>query len=313
MSVDSPIRASAPPYGAAAAAHLLRAVGASSRGVLAQLTPEETRAIQAQMDHLSPDEIGAQAAALEAFLLESAHGQADEAADAAPSIWTRINQSHAPLLLAIASKESPRVAAWVLRQLKVDVAVIVVRGLDEAASAQILKHMLGEDLPMPGVPELIEARIQATVERLADGPAKDARAHLAEIFDGLDDGAETRLLSQLEDAAPGASQDIRSQMFLFDDLARLGPAALQTLLSKVARDTLVLALKDAPPAIENAIFSNVTRRAGAVIREELAAAGPVRRSQIDGARRELTAAARALIASGDIHTGRPVDDDELVE
>ena len=49
------------------------------------------------------------------------------------------------------------------------------------------------------------------------------------------------------------------------------------------------------------------------LREEIAALGPVRRSEIEGARQELVALARTLMQRGDIRTGGQVEDDELVD
>ena len=56
----------------------------------------------------------------------------------------------------------------------------------------------------------------------------------------------------------------------------------------------------------------MTSRARTVLLEEIDASGPVRRSEIESARAELTALARKLIQRGEIGA-RDADDDELVE
>ena len=102
-------------------------------------------------------------------------------------------------------------------------------------------------------------------------------------------------------------------MFTFDDLARLDAAGLQTLLQAGARATLVTALKGASEQTAAAFFANMTRRAGELLREEIAAQGSVRRSDVDAARHELVSLARKLIEQGDIRVGHQIEDEDLVE
>jgi flagellar motor switch protein FliG len=57
----------------------------------------------------------------------------------------------------------------------------------------------------------------------------------------------------------------------------------------------------------------MTRRAGELLREEIAAQGSVRRSDVDAARHELVSLARKLIEQGDIRVGNHIEDEDLVE
>ena len=102
-------------------------------------------------------------------------------------------------------------------------------------------------------------------------------------------------------------------MFTFEDLAALPPAGMQTLLAHVDRAVLTMALKGGRLELTNAFFSNLTRRAGTMIRDEMAALGQVRRSQVEAARQEIVEIARRLLRQGDISTDQGADDDELVE
>jgi flagellar motor switch protein FliG len=102
-------------------------------------------------------------------------------------------------------------------------------------------------------------------------------------------------------------------MFTFDDLGTLDAGGMQTLLAAADRATLVIALKGAKDTTSAAFFANVTQRAGDLLREEIAALGPVRRSEVEAARAELVELARQLIGRGDIHARKDTDPDELVE
>ena len=78
------------------------------------------------------------------------------------------------------------------------------------------------------------------------------------------------------------------------------------------RDLLALALKGASEAVETAFFSNLTQRAGDVLRDEIAALGPVKRADVEAARSDVIDLARSLIQRGDISVASDKLD-ELVE
>ena len=135
---------------------------------------------------------------------------------------------------------------------------------------------------------------------------------VARIFDRLDPRSEQNFLAALENAEPGAGERVRALMFTFDDLATLDAGGLQTLLSAIDRNVLALALKGANPEVEQAFFANLTQRATQVLRDDVAALGPVRRSDVEAARNDIADMARAMIQRGDIVVSE-ADLDELVE
>lgn len=296
-----------------AAAHLMRAVGGNGSPVWSQLTPVETRAISERMNTLSSDSPMTEQEALAAFLAETAGGSPRATAQAEQGIWARLAPAHAGMLAALVRRESPTVAGWIMTRLDARLAAIVVRMLDDEVSLSILQRILKLTPPPADVRAVIESSLEATLSRLQGEGGLDGHERVARIFDQLETGPDARLLDRLEDNTPGSGERIRALMFTFDDLVALSAAALQTLLTRLPRETLVVALKGAREDVANAFFSNLTKRAGALIREEVGLLGPVRRVDIDEARREVVEMARALIRSGDIRLGEARDDDELVE
>ena len=97
-------------------------------------------------------------------------------------------------------------------------------------------------------------------------------------------------------------------MFVFDDLLRIDDRGLQTFLCDVSDDHLVITLKDADPMIREKIFSNMSKRAADMMREDLEVKGPVRLSEVDAAQKEILAAARALAEQGQINLGGGSDE-----
>jgi flagellar motor switch protein FliG len=146
---------------------------------------------------------------------------------------------------------------------------------------------------------------------LARGQRRDAHEMMAEIFNNLDRGAEARILAALEERNRDAAERIRALMFTFDDLQRLDGAGIQVLLRAVEKERLVLALKGAGEALRELFLRNMTERAAKLLRDDLAALGPVRLRDVDEAQAAIVAAAKDLAAQGQIQLqdGR---DDEMV-
>ncbi|MDP1555697.1 MAG: FliG C-terminal domain-containing protein, partial [Hyphomonas sp.] len=159
----------------------------------------------------------------------------------------------------------------------------------------------------------LEQHLKGRVAALSREGGQAGIERIARIFDRLDPRAGTLFLAALENAEPGSGEKVRSLMFTFDDLATLDAGGMQTLLAAADRAALVTALKGAKETTAAAFFGNVTTRAGDLLREEIAALGPVRRSDVDAARAELVELARQLIGRGEIHAGKASPDDELVE
>ena len=62
-------------------------------------------------------------------------------------------------------------------------------------------------------------------------------------------------------------------MFTFEDLGKLDPGSIQTLLRHVEKDKLALALKGATDSLRDVFFSNMSERAGKILREDMEAHG----------------------------------------
>jgi flagellar motor switch protein FliG len=101
-------------------------------------------------------------------------------------------------------------------------------------------------------------------------------------------------------------------MFTFEDLQKLDPNGIQTLLRAVEKDKLALALKGASDLIKDLFFSNMSERAGKILREDMESLGPVRLKDVDEAQMIMVNNAKDLAAKGEILLADSKGDDELV-
>ena len=126
---------------------------------------------------------------------------------------------------------------------------------------------------------------------------------------GLDRQAETRFIAALEERNRESAEKIKSLMFTFDDLARLTPMAVQTLLRSVDKEKLPLALKGASEKLREMFFGNLSERAGKMLRDDIDALGAVKLREVDEAQAAIVAQAKELAAQGQIEISEGKDEE----
>lgn len=288
---------------------LMRALGARAAAVWSQLSPQEAEQLSAAMRAM-PEDAAAEQRAVQTYVTSMANAAPAQAA-APTSFWDRLSRHEGSFVASLVDKESPQVIALVLSRLAPETAASAVQTLPRALATEALKRMLSLGEIHPAAIKGLELALQTRLDQASPSRTQGGHEHVARIFDRLDSKAEQSLLSSLDTAEPGAGEKIRAFMFTFEDLANLDAASLQTILGSVDRAVLTVALKGAPAPVSDAFFANITQRAGDLLRDEIEAAGPIRRSEIEAARSEIIEIARALVKRGDILTHDA--EDELIE
>jgi flagellar motor switch protein FliG len=130
----------------------------------------------------------------------------------------------------------------------------------------------------------------------------------AEMLNLMGSSIETVVLDQIRVSDSDLAQQIMDNMFTFDDLAKVEDMAIQALLKEVQTESLVIALKGAGPEMRTKIFSNMSKRAGETLREDLDSRGPVRLSDVETEQKEMLKVARRLVEEGVIVLGGAGDD-----
>lgn len=309
MSLPALSRPSDRQDGMTRSALLMRALGAKAASVWSELSPQEAEQLSAAMQAL-PDDAQAEQSALQAYVQSMRQTPMAHVTHQA-NVWAKLSRQDGTLLASLVQRESPQVIALILSRLSPDAAANTVRALPRTLATDALKRLLNLGEIHPAALRALEMVLENSLTQNKSGKLAGGHEHVARIFDSLDSGSESTLLSSLDSAEPGAGEKIRALMFTFDDLAALDPGSLQTILGSVDRAVLTVALKGASPTVSEAFFKNVTQRAADLLREDIAAVGPVRRSDIDAARADVLQVARALVKRGDLLPQN--QDDELIE
>ena len=292
-------------------ARLMRALGASSSAVWNELSPDEARSLTEAMEALPPDDTAEAEAVAEDFL-RAAIIVPEKRRKLSDNVWLKLSALDPAAFAGLIGNEHPQTIALVFSKLEPAASARLSKALPAPLVLDALRRLLHMKAPHPRAVSAAEQTLVGAMARLALTMPQQGHERVARIFDRLDARSEQTFLAALENAEPGAGGRVRALMFTFDDLATLDAGGLQTLLSATDRSVLALALKGANPEVEQAFFLNLTQRAAQVLRDDIAALGPVRRSDVDVARTDIADLARTLIQRGDIVVAE-ADIDELVE
>jgi flagellar motor switch protein FliG len=230
------------------------------------------------------------------------------------TMWDKLANVNEGVLANFLKNEYPQTVAVVLGKIKSDHAARVLGQLPEAFAMEVIMRMLRMESVQKEILDDVERTLRSEfMSNLARTTRRDPHEAMAEIFNSLDRTTEGRFISALEERNRDSAERIKAMMFTFEDLGRLDPGSVQTLLRNVDKSKLAIALKGAPEPLRDLFFANMSERAGKLLREEIQALGPVKLRDVDEAQTYMVALAKELAAKDEIVIAdKRGGDDELI-
>ena len=229
------------------------------------------------------------------------------------TMWDKLGNVNEEVLANYLKNEYPQTVAVVLSKIRADHAARVLEMLPEEFAMEVVTRMLRMEVVQKEVLEGVEKTLRTEfMSNLARTNRRDAHEMMAEIFNNLDRQHEDRFLGALEERNRDAAERIKALMFTFEDLKKLDPTAVQTLLRAIEREKLGIALKGASDELRDLFFSNMSERAAKILREDMETMGPVRLRDVDEAQAHLVNTAKDLASRGEIIISDSKGDDELI-
>lgn len=229
------------------------------------------------------------------------------------TMWDKLGNVNEAVLANYLKNEYPQTVAVVLSKIKADHAARVLTSLPEDFALECVQRMLRMEPVQREILDKIEQTLRTEfMSNLARTSKRDSHEMMADIFNSFDRQTEARFIGALEERNREAAERIRALMFVFEDLAKLDPGGIQTLLRAVEKDSLGLALKGASESLRELFFSNMSERASKIMREDMETMGPVRLKDVDQAQMAMVQVAKDLAAKGEIMLVGQGTDDELI-
>ena len=229
------------------------------------------------------------------------------------NMWEKLSNVQENILANYLKNEYPQTVAVVMSKIKSDHAARVLSILPEEFAMEVINRMLAMESVQKEILDKVETTLRSEfMSNLAQTTRRDAHEQMAEVFNNFDRQTESRFLTALEESNRESAERIKTLMFTFEDLGRLDPASAQTLLRNIERDRLGTALKGASDAMRDFFYSNMSERAGKMLRDDMEVMGPVRLKDVDEAQTLMVNVAKDLAAKGEIVLSTNKGEDELI-
>jgi flagellar motor switch protein FliG len=209
--------------------------------------------------------------------------------------------------------EHPQIGAIILSLLGSDKAAEVMLHLPENMRSDLLIRIATMQGVQPAalreLDEIMEKQLSSseTVKATAIGGIEAA----ANILNFMDGAASNLVLARISENNAELALKIQDKMFVFEDLASISASAMQAVLREITTGQLLLALRGASDGIKEKIFSNMSKRAAEILRDDLEASPPAKLSEVEWAQKDILGMVKQMVDSGEIQLGSD-DGDELI-
>lgn len=218
------------------------------------------------------------------------------------------------LLLSFIRDEHPQCIALVLAHMNPDGAALVLSGLPEEEQRDVALRIATMDKTSPEIIATVEAALHkrlSSVTQQGDMSSAGGVQVLVELLNRSDRGIEQLIFERLEEHDPELADEVRSRMFVFEDITTIDDRSVQQILRQVDSKDLALALKGVRDDVKQKVMSNLSSRAAENLEADIEVLGPVRLAAVEEARGKVIRVIRTLEEEGQIVLARASD--EFVE
>ena len=218
-------------------------------------------------------------------------------------------------LRSFIADEHPQVIALVLAHMTADKASLLLSGLPPAQQAQVAHRIAVMDRTSPEIIRAVESTLERKLSSMLQ-PAEMSRVGgvdpLVNIINRSDRSTERQIVDGLEALDAALADEVKSRMFMFEDIVTLDDRSVQLVLRQVEGNELALALKGVPDPVRDKITSNLSSRAAENLVEEVELLGAVRLTQVEEAQQSIIRTIRQLEEQGQIMVRRGNEDEFVV-
>ncbi len=211
--------------------------------------------------------------------------------------------------------EHPQVIALVLAYMAADKASLLLSGLPAHQQAVVAHRIAVMDRTSPEIVRTVETILERKLSSMLQ-PAEVSRVGgvdpLVNIINRSDRPTERQIVEGLEGLDAALADEVKSRMFMFEDIVGLDDRSVQQVLRQVDTAELALALKGVSESVRAKITSNLSERAAENLLDEVEMLGAVRLAQVEEAQQGVIRTIRQLEEQGQIMVRRGNDDEFVV-
>jgi flagellar motor switch protein FliG len=217
-------------------------------------------------------------------------------------------------LLTFIMDEHPQTIALILSHLHPQQAAEIIKGLPAERQLSVIRRVATMGQTSPEIIKEVERGLEHRMSSVVSQQFEKAGGvpNVANMLNVIDRATERSLLENLSREDPELVEEIRRLMFVFDDINNFGNKEIQALLKNVENSQWAMALKGASPELKDKILSNMSKRAGDMLREEMEYLGPVKLSAVEQVQQQIVDIVRRLEDAGELNTHADEHEEQFV-
>jgi flagellar motor switch protein FliG len=217
-------------------------------------------------------------------------------------------------ILSFIQDEHPQTIALILSYLTPDQSALILSSLPPELMTEISMRMAKIDRTSPDVVHKVETILERKLALLTTQESANTGGikHFVEILNRVDRNTEKTVIEYLESEDPELAEEVKRQMFLFEDIVLLDDRSIQRVLREIDSKDLALALKGAGEEVRQKIFKNMSARASQMLKEDMEFMGPVRVRDVEQAQQRIVSVIRRLDETGEIIVSRGGEEELIV-
>jgi len=214
-------------------------------------------------------------------------------------------------LFSFIQGEHPQTIALIMTHLPAEKAATLLASLAPDRQADVAKRVATMGRTSPEVLKEIEKVLERKISSLAptDYTTSGGIQSIVDVLNRTDPGTVKVVMDALEMDDPDLAEQIKRQMFVFEDIVMLDDRGIQLVLREVETKDLGLALKGSNPEVAQKIQSNMSSRAAQMLKDDMEFMGPVRLRDVEEAQQRIVKVIRRLEENGAIVISRGGSDE----
>jgi flagellar motor switch protein FliG len=206
------------------------------------------------------------------------------------------------LLIQLIQSEHPQTISLIIAHLQPHIASEVMGLLPDELRADVAYRIANLDKVASGMLEEIDRTFEEILANKETSSTQKAGGvpRLAEILNMIDGTAAEQIIEEIEEDDPEMAEEIRQNMFIFDDIVLVDDRGLQKVLRSVESQELAVALKASTDEVKDKIFRNMSQRAAEILKEEMEVTGAVRIKDVTDAQQKVTKIVQDMERKGEL-------------
>jgi len=209
----------------------------------------------------------------------------------------------------IMQKERAQLIALVSAHLDAKAASALLAALPAGIQAEVAERIARMGTVNASIVEIVDGIFRRVVSELPRNALRVSGGveKVVDILNHAERSVERNVVDGMAASDPALAEEIKSLMFVFEDVVLIDRRHVALVLKRVDRDTLLKSMKAVPNDVRDFLWDCVDGEKRPALQEAFGAMGKVRLHDVEEAQQRIVALIREMEENGEIVVARPED------